>query len=184
MTINPRKTSYLFLMVLCFSCTEPIDVDQLDDASLDSSYLITLIHLNLKAPKFLDALNQEIPVTTDMVSMPDSDDLYPYLKRVTFTVKTRNTFARNFTLNILFYDADKKLIYTLKPVIIVPANSGELTHILEIPENDINIIYSTDYLGMTMSLWKSTTGAVINVTDTSEFNLKSSMKLYFNFKKV
>ncbi|PCI04845.1 MAG: hypothetical protein COB81_02510 [Flavobacteriaceae bacterium] len=184
MIINPKKISYFFLLVLCFSCTEPIDVDQLDDASLDTSYMFTLVHLNLKAPKFLDEFNDEIPITSDMVSIPEVGDLNPYLKRAEFIVKTENSFNRNFTLSILFYDEDQKLIYTLKPVIIVPSNSDVLTFDLEIPENDINVIYNTRFFGMNMSLWKSTTGETIKVTDDSVFILKSAITLYFNFKKV
>jgi len=159
-------------------------MDQLDDASLDSSYLFTLIHLDLNAPNFLDDFNQEIAVSSDMVSIPKLDDLHPYLKRAEFTVKTENSFNRNFTLNILFYDKDQQLIYTLKPVIIVPSNSSELMHVLEIPENDINVIYNTRYFGMDMSLWNSTTGDLIEVTDDFEFAVKSSIKLFFNFKKA
>jgi len=184
MIINPKKISYFVLFLLCFSCTKPIDMDQLDDTSLDTSYLFTLIHLNLNAPKFLDDLNQEIPVTSDMMSIANLDDLYPYLKRAEFTVNTANSFNRNFTLNILFYDKDQKLIYTLKPAIIVPANSSELTHVLEIPESDIDVIFNTQYFGMEMSLWNSTTGDAIEVTDDYEFVLKSSVKLYFNFRKA
>jgi len=184
MIINPRKITYFTLFILCFACTKPIDIDQLDDASLDSSYLFTLIHLELNAPNFLDDFNQEIPVTSDVISIPGLDDLHPYLKRAEFTVKTENSFDRNFTLNILLFDEEQNLIYTIQPVITVPSNSGELIHSLEIPENDINVIYHTRYFGMYMSLWDSDTGEIIDVSDTSEFSLKSSMKLYFNFKKV
>ncbi len=179
-----QKICYLCMIVICYSCTKPIDVDQLDNASFDSSFILTLVHVNLKAPDFLDDLNQEIPVTSDVIQGPSLDDLHPYLKRVEFTVKTTNSFDRNFTLSILFFDENKNIIYTLQPVITVPLNSDELTYLLEIPEKDVNIIYSTYYFGMQMSLWNSETGDVIKFSDSSEFNLKSAMKLYFNLRKV
>lgn len=182
--ITPTKISYFMLIVLCFACTKPIDIDQLDDASFETAYLFPLIHLELNAPNFLNEFNQEIPVTSDVINVPSMHDLYPYLNRAEFTVKTTNSFNRNFTLNILFFDEEKNLIYTLQPVITVPSNSSELTHELVIPEKDINIMYSTRYFGMYMSLWNSGSGEIITVTDISEFKLKSSMKLYVNFKKV
>lgn len=184
MMVVPKKISYFILFVLCFSCANPIDVDQLDDASFDTSYIFTLIHLDLEASNFLDDFNQEIAVTTDAIQIPSMDDLYPHLTRVEFTVKTTNSFNRNFTLNIHLFDENKELIYTLQPVITVPSNSSELTHALTIPENDINILYSTGYIGINMSLWDSASGETINITDTSEFVLKSSMELFFNFKKA
>ncbi|PCH78056.1 MAG: hypothetical protein COB98_01470 [Flavobacteriaceae bacterium] len=184
MIVSPTKITYFFLLVLCFACTKSIDTDQLDDASFESTYLFTLVHLSLKAPKFLDEFNQEIPVTSDMVKVPDLDDLSPYLKRAEFTVETENSFNRNFTLNIFFYDINKKLIYTLKPVIIVPAKSGKLSHILTIPENEIKVLDKTHYFGMNISLWHSTSGKLIKATDPSEFILKSSLKLVVNLNKA
>ncbi|MFO7673434.1 MAG: hypothetical protein R6V74_06990 [Lutibacter sp.] len=170
----------LFLM----GCTKDVDFNQLEDANIHTTFISTLIYLNLAAPDFLNDLNQEIKVTSDFIDPPITDDTKPYLEKVEFTVVTKNTFNRNFKLSITFYDAFGAPIYVLQPIINVPENSSELTTMIEIPKQDIAIIYNTKYFGFTVFLSPSTDGSVISINDTSRFDLKSSAKLFFNYRKI
>lgn len=176
----------LFLIGIIFfqNCTKPVDFDQIDNANIEATYITTLIHFNLTAPNFLNESNEEISLTTDVIEIPLSNDSEPYLEKIEFTVITKNTFDRSFALSFVFFDASNTLIYTLNPTIIVPENSSELTTILEIPQEDISVIYNTKYIGVTIILLPSDDGSIININETSEFNLKSSMKLFVNYRKV
>lgn len=173
------------LVILFFQgCTKDVDFNQLDEANIHSTFIATLIYLNLTAPDFLDDFNQEITVTTDFIEPPITDESRPYLEKVEFTVITENTFNRNFRLNITFYDAFGAPIYVLQPTINVPENSSKLTTIIVISKQDIPFIYNTEYFGFTIFLSPSASGSTISINDTSTFNLKSSAKLFFNYRKI
>lgn len=182
-----KITKYIaatFIILFFQGCTKDVDFDQLDDANIHSTYIATLIYLNLTAPDFLDDLNREIAITTDLVQAPINNDSEPYLEKVEFTVITENTFSRNFKLSITFYDEFNAPIYVLQPIINVPENSSKLTTNIEIPKQDIPFIYDTKYFGFTILLSPSTNGSTISKTDPSAFNLKSSAKLFFNYRKI
>lgn len=179
-----KITAAAFIILFFQGCTKDVDFNQLDDANIHSTYIATLIYLNLNASDFLDDFNREITVTTDLVQAPINNDSEPYLEKVEFTVITENTFNRNFKLSITFYDVFGEPIYVLQPFINVPENSSKLTTIIEIPKQDIPFIYDTKYFGFTILLSPSTNGSTISVNDTSTFNLKSSSKLFFNYSKI
>ncbi len=176
----------LFLVVIIFfqNCTKPVDFDQIDNANIKATYITTLVHFNLIAPNFLNEFNEEILLTTDVIEVPISNDSKPYLEKIEFTVITNNSFDRSFALSFVFFDASDTLIYTLEPTIIVPENSSELTTILEIPQEDISVIYNTKNIGAIIILLPSDDGSIININETSEFSLKSSMKLFVNYRKT
>lgn len=179
------KTIAILLVILFFQgCTKGVDFNQLDDAEIHSTYIATLIYLNLTAPDFLDDFNQEITFTADLVQAPITNDSKPYLEKVEFTVITENTFSRNFRLTITFYDAIGAPIYILQPIINVPENSAELTTIIEIPKQDIPYVYNTKFFGFAILLSPSTDGSTISINDISTFDLKSSAKLFFNYRKL
>ena len=179
------KFTLAALIILFFQgCTKDVDFNQLDDVNIHSTFIATLIYLNLSAPDFLDDFNQEIRVTTDFVKLPIIEDSKPYLEKVEFTVITENTFNRNFRLSITFYDAFGMPIYVLQPVINVPENSSKLTAIIEIPKQDIPFIYDTDHFGFDIFFSPSTDGSKISINDISTFNLKSSAKLFFNHHEI
>lgn len=179
------KLAALILVILSFQgCTKEVDFNQLDEVNIHSTFITTLIYLNLTAPDFLNDFNQEIAVTTDFIEPPITNDSKPYLEKVEFTVITKNTFNRNFRLSIIFYDAFGAPIYVLQPIINVPENSSNLTTIIEIPQEDIHVIYDTKYFGFTIFLSPSIDGSVISINDTATLDLKSSAKLFFNYRKI
>jgi hypothetical protein len=180
------KFTLVALIILFFQgCTKDVDFNQLDDVNIHSTFIATLIYLNLTAPDFLDDSNKEIRVTNDFIELPISDDSKPYLEKIEFTVITENTFNRNFRLSITFYDEFRQPIYVLQPIINISESSPEMTTVIEIPKQDIPFIYDTEYFGFDIFFPISTDGSTIFINDdTSTFNLKSSAKLFFNHNEI
>jgi len=177
-----KKVVVFFLVIfLIKSCAKDVDFNQLDDASIQTTYLSTLLFSNFDAPKFLNEFNEEITVSTDFIEAPIADDSKPYLEKVEFTIITNNTFDRSFVFHVIFYDDFGTPIYTLNPILIIPKNTSKLTSIIEIPQNDIHFLYDTRYFGFTLSLSTSTDGSVLLASNTSTLELKSFVKLFFNF---
>ena len=173
----------LIAMLLFQHCTKPIDFDQIDNANFDAVYLFTLIHSNLSAPDFLDELNDEISLINDVIDANISDDLDSILEKIEFTVTTKNTFNRSFIIRFDFLNELNTAVYTLNPTIIVPGNSLELTTILEIPQEDLSVIYDAKYIGATIILLPSNDGSVLDENEASELNIKSFMKWFVNYNE-
>ncbi|NLP58788.1 hypothetical protein [Lutibacter sp. B1] len=182
-----RYLKYISIFLISFlikSCTKDVDFDQIDDASIKTEYISTLVYFNLTATNFLDEFNNEITSIGDIIDAPISDESQDYLEKIEFTIITENSFDRDFLVQIAFFDKNNTLIYTLQPDVYIPANTTTLTTIIEIPETDIDVIYNTEYFGFILSLLPSSDGSVISNSDTSTLNLKSSAKLFFNFRKI
>ena len=177
----------IILITTCFflqNCTKDVDFNQIDDASANATYLLTLMHFNLGAPDFLNDLSEEIVITTDEVITPITASSETYLEKIEITVVTENSFNRDFTIDFVFFDENDQPIYQTQPTVIIPANSSVLTTIIEIPQTDIQVIYSTAYIRSFITLLPDTSGNTININDTSFLNLKSSLTLFFNYRKV
>jgi len=180
-----RFSKIIVLFLLCSflqSCTKDVYFNQLDQASVQPTYLVTLIYLNLTAPNFLDDFNNEIQFSPDIIRTPITKKAEPYVERVEITVLTQNSFNRAFAFKFVFYDLFNNPIYTLQPTITVPENSGETTTIIEIPKIDLSIIYNAQYIGAELILLPGDDGSVLNMSDEGILNLKSSAKIFLNYK--
>ena len=176
----------LFLtLVLLFSfqsCTKDVDFDQINDTNIETTYLTTFVHFNLTARSFLDNLNDEIQSVTDIVYVNIVENSQKYLTKVEFTMVIDNSFDREFTVEMVFYDATDTNIYNVEPVINVPANSSETTTILEIPESEINVVYNINTIKFLVTLIPPTNGNEILDSDISNLKLESYMTLYYNYR--
>ncbi|MCF6180782.1 hypothetical protein [Lutibacter sp.] len=175
--------SILTIFVTFTSCTKEVDFNQVDDASIHATYISTLVYADFTAVKFLDIFNNEITYTTDLIEAPIDKTTIKYLEKVEFTLIITNSFNRSFNFDFNFLDDAGQLIYTLQPTVHVSPNSGETTFILEIPPEDINVLNNTQFFGFLVTLEPST-GSTLNGTETANLNLKSAVKLYYNYRKI
>ncbi|MDP3311829.1 hypothetical protein [Lutibacter sp.] len=179
------KISIAFCMLVStLSCTKDVDFNQVDDIDIHTSFISTLFYLDFYASDFLNTSNQEIHLQSDVVVASVKEGMKDYLEKIEFNIVTKNTFNRQFTLQVIFYDENMQPIYILKPNIVIPSNSNTKNTVITVPKEDISVIYSTIYFGFSMVLQPSTTGEIIKATDTYNLNIKSSATLYFNYKKV
>lgn len=177
------KAIILFIVILCFqSCIKPIDFDQIDDAEIKPNYIVTQVFFELVATDFLNEFGVEIPIRTDVIQAPIRGSSQKYLEKIEFTFLTQNSFDRAFNIQIVLFDAAQTPIYTFQPTIQIPANSGKLTTIIEIPKEDIATIFNTEYFSFFVQLLPSNDGSLISPEDNSILNFKSYVTLFLNYK--
>ena len=164
------------------SCTKPVDFDQIDDAEIHANYILTQVYFNLGASDFLDENGNEIGLQLDAIQAQISGSAQKYLEKIEFTIVTENGFDREFNIEIVLFDADQNPIYVLNPIINVLPNSDETTIIIEILNDEIGVIFNTQYFSFFIQLLPSSDGSVILPSDTSELIFKSYVKLFFNYK--
>ena len=182
--MTPKKIiSLLITILLLQSCTKDVDFNQLDDANIYASYITTLVYFDVEATNFLDEYNQEIEWTSDVIESKISSASQKYLERVEFTVITENSFNRSFEINIVFFDKANNPIYQLKPSIQIEPNSSTKV-IIEIPQSEIDVIYNTQFFGFSILMAQSADGTVLSGEEAFKLNLKSSVELFYNYRKV
>ena len=182
--MSPKKLIVLLITILLLqSCTKDVDFNQLDDATINASYVATLVYFNIEALNFLNEYNQEIEWTSDVIESKISTASQKYLERVEFTVITENSFNRSFDINIVFFDGVGNPIYQLKPSIQIEPNSSTKV-IIEIPQSEIDNIYNTQFFGFSILMSKSDDGTVLSGDEDFKLNLKSSVELFYNYRKV
>jgi len=182
--MTPKKIiSLLITILLLQSCTKDVDFNQLDDANIYASYITTLVYFDVEATNFLDEYNQEIEWTSDDIESKISTASQKYLERVEFTFITENSFNRSFEINIEFKDEANNLIYELEPIQIKP-NSPTTKVIIEIPQSEIDVIYNTQFFGFSILMAQSADGTVLSGEEAFKLNLKSSVELFYNYRKV
>lgn len=181
---TPFKISSLFLLlVLIFSCTKDVDFDQLDDVDIHTSYIATLVYFDLYAPDFLNSENIEEPIQADVVQASLANVSQKYVDKIELTILTDNDFNRDFNVEIIFFNRNQEPIYQLNPISI-PANSAELTTIIEIPSEDISVIFETAYYGFLIALSPSSDGSVLQPDDVYSLEFKSSLELFLNYRNI
>ena len=182
--MTPKKIiSLLITILLLQSCTKDVDFNQLDDANINASYIVTLVYFDVEATNFLNEYNEEIELTSDVIESKISTVSQKYLERVEFTVITENSFNRSFEINIVFFDEANNPIYQLKPSIQIEPNSSTKV-IIEIPQSEIDVIYNTQFFGFSILMAQSADGTVLSGDEAFKLNLKSSVELFYNYRKV
>jgi len=179
---------YYYIILIFFtsftSCTKDVDFNQIYDANVHTTYTSTLVYANFTAINFLDTNNIEIPSTKDSIEAPIDKNILKYLEKVEFTIIINNTFNRGFNFYFNFLDDTKNVVYTLQPTIFVAPNSGEQTFILEIPFEDIKLLNKTRFFEFEFELTESSDGSTLSGTEIGTLDLKSSVKLFYNFYKL
>lgn len=173
------KFIILFVFIISIvNCTKDVDFDQIDQAEIDNSLLLTFAHFNLGASDFTDDSGTEINSISEILQLPIGDSTEEYLKNVEFKIISENSFNSEFTIDLYFLDSLQVPFYQLDPSIIVAPNSKSDTTTIEIPQADIYHIFDLEYVGF---LVVKEDGGSSNLD--AELVLKSSVELGFNFKK-
>lgn len=145
--MTPKKIiPFLILIFFIQSCTKDVDFNQFDNVEVKSTYISTLVNLDLESTNFLNEINEEIEFSDDSMENPINSSSKTDLIQADFTVKTTNTFNRDFSFSIVFKSESGSPIHTLGPVII-PANSGEMGKDLIVPEADIDNLFIAEKIG-------------------------------------
>lgn len=182
--MKPLNLSIVVLLLFtCFSCTKSVDFDQIDDAEITPSYIISIAYFELFAPDFLDSTNTEESLQFDVVQASLKNVSQKYLEKVEFTIETSNVFNREFNTQLIFFDAQQKPIYTLNPITI-SANSLDSVSVIEIPNEDIHFIFEAAYFGFFLQLLPSKDGSTLAPDNESYIQFKSYVELFFNYKDI
>ena len=175
----------IFPLLLCvlvtFSCADDLDFSQVNDYSATPEYTGSITYFTILPIQFFDQSGVQQTEKTDVTAFRIFDNSYlrDNLVKVDFYVEIKNEFDRGFTIQIDFLDDnDSNLPTHIFKEINVSANNLDykFNETIEVSSNPN--IKKTTRVRVKVKVDTSTTP--LNPSDTSEFEFKSSAKIYID----
>jgi len=164
-----------------FSCSSDLDYEQADDFNIQPVFTTNLAYVNGPATNFLYN-GVEIPIVSVVsdVDFLTTEFVKDDLIKAEMYFRIKNTIARGFELNIVFFDENDAPLYT------VPLNIGEshgteivVEHTEIFTTAKVDIIKKTAKMGFTVTMLP---GTPITPTTPGRVELSSSLTAYFTVK--
>ena len=115
--------------IYCLSCSQVLDVDQVNGYELNTSFTVPLIYFDVSEPSLIGALEFR---QKSNIKFFDSYDIKENLSKIEFNFKVVNELTKDVTIQILLLDSEDSLLYKIETSKIVAKSlEYQLTQILE-----------------------------------------------------
>jgi len=175
-----KKLILGLLLISFFSCSEELNFEQADDLEISPIYTSSLVYFTVLPNNFFDdtgvLTNNSITDSTVFRAFENS-----FFRNNIFlldlNVECKNEFSRAISIDLEFLDANNNQTY---PTIELDIAAGDLDfeHLETILIANNPAFVNTLQVRITTEI--EATGAPINSSDTTEFELKSAVTAYIN----
>lgn len=168
----------LFCFLAITSCVDNLDFSQIEDYSVSPEYTVSLTYFSILPFQFYNLAGNQESQKTDITDFRVFQNSYirKNLVKVDFNVEIKNEFDRDFTLQIDFLNENMNLTHSFNE--------------LKVNANNLNYTFDETVEVRTNPNIKNTTrvrvividnsSAPIDPSDTTEFDFKSSAKIYID----
>ena len=177
--MSPKKLILLFFCFLAMSsCVDELDFSQADDYNITPENTVSLTYFTVLPFQFFNLSGVQESEKSDTTDFRLFDNSYirDNLVKLDFNVEVKNEFNRSFTVQIVFLDANNNITHRFNEI--------------KVGANNLNyIFFESIEIGTNQNI-KNTTrvrviiidnlGTSLNPSDTTEFEFKSSVKLYLD----
>jgi hypothetical protein len=168
---------FFTLILFSNSCSSDLDFNQINDAKLELTYIANLSYFDVQAKDFI-MNGQEQAIAFDAQNFDVFKDKYfkSYLRKADFFFEVENTIARSFSIDIILFDQNDKVLYVKR--LIIPAYTGtkNIVSTTDIFENTkLDLLKQTTRLGF--GLVKNP-GTPLTVNTSGNLKLRSSATVY------
>jgi hypothetical protein len=177
-----KKFSLYLFAIFLSSCVQNLDLDQVNDFSLEPILNVPLVYFTITPSQFFDAnganpQNSFSDVTN--FSIFEGGFVRNNLVQIDFNVGAKNLFDRAITITIEFLNASDQITYQLAPILV---QSGDLNYIFQevVMISDNPRMLDTSKLKVIVEL--ESTGNSLESNDLSEFEFKSSITAHLENK--
>lgn len=174
----PNKISVIICFLVFSSCYESLDLNQLDNYVHKPVITSALTYFKMAPKQFFDANGVQQNTRTDITDFKAFDNAFVRnnLVKTQFKAEIKNELDRDVTIQVEFLDQNDNTIYTFTPI-LVQEKDLNFTYIEEIDIASNQNVLNTLKVKITAAL--ENTGTQLNPNETSEFEFKSSVVLFF-----
>lgn len=183
-----KKTSLLILisivLALLVSCVKDVDFDQTEDIILTPVLTSSVVFTEVEASRFSEN-GMEVQTVRDSIANIEifSDEFVnDNLVRVELVFEAINSINRTFNLQIDFLNEADELQHTFS-FDALPSGSGNdiVTEFTEVFEDEsLEALKISRKMVITLTLYPSTDGSVLNENSQGRIELQSKGIFYFN----
>ena len=168
----------LFCFFVTTSCVNDIDLSQIEEYSISPEYTVSLTYFTISPPEFFNGAGAQLPEISDITDFRGFENSYARdrLQKLDFNVEIKNEFDRDLTIQILFLDDNMNVTHRFDD--------------LKVNANNLNYKFDETIEVSTNPNIKTTTKIKVVILDNSagpldvsaktEFEFKSSVKIYMN----
>jgi hypothetical protein len=173
-----RFSSFFLSLFLFFSCSEPLDFDQIEAYTMKPAISVSLALFKIGAANYNGSLGA--PIVTEITEIVDfklfeNSFIKENIVKLDFEFEIVNEFNRDRTVEILLLDANDRLIYKFKDLKITANNLDFMQkEVIHIATNQ-NVKNFTR-VSFTIILDDKTTPVV--ASDFGGFEFKSALNIY------
>ena len=167
-----------FCLLTITSCVDNLDFSQIEDYSVTPKYTVSLTYFTILPFQFFNQSGIQEFQKTDITDFRVFENSYTRdnLVKVDFNVEIKNEFDRDFTLKIAFLDGNNNLTHRFKEIKVNANNLNyKFDETIEVSVNPN--IKNTTKVRVTII---DNSALPLDATDTTEFEFKSSAKIYID----
>ena len=175
---------YLILLVSTISCVKDVDFDQADDFSLTPTIATSIVQTEVGASQFSEQ-GLELEIVRDSVAnieIFETEFVKDNLVKAELFFEAINTINRSFNLQIDFLNSTDDLQHSLSFDALESSSGNAITtEFIEVFEDDsLDELKLTTKMVITLRLFPSNDGSMLNQNSQGEISLKSKGIFYFN----
>ena len=170
----------VIINILCLSCTEPVNFNQIDDFEISPVIESSLIFLDEPAHRFSNNDN-ELNTIQDFVQVDffNNNFIVENLIKAEFVFETTNSINRAFQVQVDFLDSNDQIQHTFTFFTAAsPNNTNVVSNYTEVfQDNSLTALKNTSKLVFTLNMLP---GMAINQNTIGRISVKSKAVFYFN----
>ena len=175
-----KKLLFLFLLFsTTISCVDDLDFSQIEDYNTVQEFTSSITYFKILPFQFFNQTGVHETERTDVTDFKILENGYfrDNLIRLDFNIEIKNEYDNDFTIQVDFLDNNNFLTHKFQEI-KVNANNLDYKFSETIKTSDNRNITNTVKVRVTVKIDNSSTP--LNPSDTSEFEFKSSAKIYLN----
>jgi hypothetical protein len=168
------------VLLFCFSCSSELDFDQAQDFNVQPVFTTNLAYFNAQASDFTAAgAAGSSSAYVSNVDFLNTSFLEDNLIEAALYFRFKNTIARDYVNNIIFFDSNGAPIYTISVNVPASVNDNEVlvertetftTTNIAILKNTVKMVFAVTILP----------GPPLTATSPGRIEMSSSLTAYFD----
>ena len=179
----PKKyLNILFFFFISISCTSELDFSQIDDYNAQPEYIGSIAFFSILPPQFYNQSGVQVTERTDITDLRffENPFIENNLVKLDFNVEIKNEYNTAFVVQVSLLDESGNDTYVFQELNI-PANKLDYKFKETIEVNTNQNVKNTSKVKIVVKFFD--TSFVINPNATTEFQFKSSSKIYLDTTK-
>ena len=174
-----KKIISFILLFSILSCAETLDFSQIEDYRATPEYTFSLTYFKITPIQFFNQSGIQESERTDITDFRvfDNDFLRNNLVKIDFNVEVSNQINKGFTMEVAFLNENQGVTHKFQDI-VVNSNTKNFKFLETIDVTTKPNVKNSTKIKIVVKMNNS--NPPLSASDTSEFEFKSSAKIYID----